>query len=264
MDDFVSGAIAGIMVDVSLFPLDTIKTRLQSPHGFVKSGGFRGIYQGLGPVAIGSGPGAAFFFVTYEKAKKAIAERAPDTNKSVVHMLAASVGEFIACLVRVPTEVIKQRMQTAVASSAGLSRVISEVRASPKGMGGFYAGFTATLMREIPFSVIQFPIYEASKKHFETEGESSFGAAICGACSGAFAAFVTTPMDVVKTRLMLGADINGVPYNGMLSTIQRVCAEPAGRKGLLAGATPRTIWIGIGGGVFFGAYTKAKMTFFPT
>ena len=39
----ISGGIAGTTVDVALYPLDTIKTRLQSPQGFLKSGGFNGI-----------------------------------------------------------------------------------------------------------------------------------------------------------------------------------------------------------------------------
>lgn len=39
-----------------LFPLDTIKTRLQSPQGFNKAGGFRGIYAGVPSAAIGSFP----------------------------------------------------------------------------------------------------------------------------------------------------------------------------------------------------------------
>jgi solute carrier family 25 S-adenosylmethionine transporter 26 len=60
------GGIAGFAVDVSLYPLDTLKTRLQSPGGFFSSGGFRGIYKGLGATAIGSAPGAALFFGCYE------------------------------------------------------------------------------------------------------------------------------------------------------------------------------------------------------
>ncbi len=41
-----SGGLAGTTVDVALYPIDTLKTRLQSPQGFIKSGGFRGIYNG--------------------------------------------------------------------------------------------------------------------------------------------------------------------------------------------------------------------------
>lgn len=52
-----SGALAGLAVDLSLFPLDTIKTRLQSEAGFLAAGGFRGVYAGIGSVAIGSAPG---------------------------------------------------------------------------------------------------------------------------------------------------------------------------------------------------------------
>ena len=35
-----------------------------------------------------------------------------------------------------------------------------------------------------------------------------------GSATGAFAAAVTTPLDVVKTRLMLGKDAQGVAYEG--------------------------------------------------
>ena len=43
-------------MDAGLFPLDTLKTRLQSPDGFVKSGGFQGVYSGLGTAVLGSAP----------------------------------------------------------------------------------------------------------------------------------------------------------------------------------------------------------------
>jgi len=53
---FQSGGAAGTAVDIALFPLDTLKTRLQSQAGFWKSGGLRGIYAGVGPAALGSAP----------------------------------------------------------------------------------------------------------------------------------------------------------------------------------------------------------------
>ena len=63
-----AGGIAGISVDAGLFPLDTIKTRLQSPDGFVKAGGFRGVYSGLGTAALGSAPtGRCYTWSNYAK-----------------------------------------------------------------------------------------------------------------------------------------------------------------------------------------------------
>lgn len=47
-------------VDFTLYPLDTIKTRLQSEMGFRASGGFHKIYRGLGPALLGSAPSGKF------------------------------------------------------------------------------------------------------------------------------------------------------------------------------------------------------------
>ena len=93
-----SGGCAGISVEVSLFPLDTLKTRLQSEGGIWKSGGFRNIYAGLAPVAVGSAPNAAIFFVTYDIVKLAARKLhqkgfTVDENDPKVHMVAASFGE---------------------------------------------------------------------------------------------------------------------------------------------------------------------------
>lgn len=68
----VCGATAGLSVDLSLYPIDTIKTRLQSSQGFIKAGGFKNVYRGMSSVAIGSAPGAAIFFTTYYAGKQII------------------------------------------------------------------------------------------------------------------------------------------------------------------------------------------------
>jgi solute carrier family 25 (mitochondrial S-adenosylmethionine transporter), member 26 len=52
-----AGGIAGTSVDLLFYPIDSIKTRLQSHDGFYKAGGFRGIYNGVGSVIVGSAPG---------------------------------------------------------------------------------------------------------------------------------------------------------------------------------------------------------------
>lgn len=51
--------MAGTAVDLLFFPIDTVKTRLQSSQGFIRAGGFSGIYRGIGSVVVGSAPGGA-------------------------------------------------------------------------------------------------------------------------------------------------------------------------------------------------------------
>ncbi|KAG5176536.1 mitochondrial carrier domain-containing protein [Tribonema minus] len=254
----VSGGIAGTSVDVALFPLDTIKTRLQSSQGFIKAGGFKGVYNGLSAAAVGSAPGAAAFFSTYEGLKV----RLGDPSAPSTHMAAASGAEIVACLVRVPTENVKQKMQAGVGTSSSSAVATCRSILSASGARGFYAGYMTTIMREIPFSLIQFPLYERMKAVWGRRRGApvhSYQAAVCGSLSGAFAGALTTPFDVVKTRLMLGADKHGLPYKGMVPTFQRIVADE-GAAALFGGIVPRVMWIGIGGFVFFGAYEASKRT----
>ena len=96
----ISGGVAGTTVDVALYPLDTIKTRLQAPQGFIKAGGFSGVYKGLSAAAAGSAPGAALFFSTYEMSKQILHNRNRGNTgyqlpQPAIHMIAASVGEMV-------------------------------------------------------------------------------------------------------------------------------------------------------------------------
>ncbi len=215
----LSGGAAGMTVDVVLFPLDTLKTRMQSSEGFIKAGGFRGIYKGISAAATGSAPGAALFFCTYEK-MKTVLKSTGQFSAPVVHMGAASMGEIMACLVRVPTEVVKQRMQTGM---HGSMRKTIEHTIKQEGYTGMYTGFGITVMREVPFSLIQFPLYEYLKGTITGKDEpNSASAAMAGCVSGAIAAAATTPLDVLKTRLMLGKDPDGVPYKGAMDAVTKL------------------------------------------
>ncbi|XP_008318573.1 mitochondrial S-adenosylmethionine carrier protein isoform X1 [Cynoglossus semilaevis] len=158
-----AGGCAGMFVDLTLFPLDTIKTRLQSQQGFFKAGGFRGVYAGVPAAAVGSIPNAALFFGTYDFTKSLLGSRGPlaaPHMAPVTHMIAASLGETVACLIRVPTEVIKQRTQ-ALPSSTSYHNLLATLQ--EEGVRGLYRGFGSTVLREIPFSLVQFPLWEYFK-----------------------------------------------------------------------------------------------------
>lgn len=87
--------MAGIVVDIALFPIDTVKTRLQSELGFWRAGGFRGIYKGLAPAAAGSAPTAALFFCAYECGKQLLSSASNTKDSPYVHMAAASAAEVV-------------------------------------------------------------------------------------------------------------------------------------------------------------------------
>ncbi|XP_053407738.1 S-adenosylmethionine mitochondrial carrier protein-like [Mercenaria mercenaria] len=253
----LAGGIAGTSVDVALFPLDTVKTRLQSAQGFWKAGGFHGIYSGLGSAALGSAPTAALFFLTYESVKHFAGS---ETHWSpVVHMCAASSGEVGACLIRVPVEVVKQRAQ---ANRYMSSLQVLKNTVAAEGFSGLYRGYISTVIREIPFSFIQFPVWEYLKKTWSEYQKSEvepWQSSVCGAIAGCTAAGITTPLDVAKTRIML-AEKDSLLSRGSIRYALTVVHKEKGVRGFFSGILPRMMWISIGGAIFLGVYDKVKKT----
>jgi solute carrier family 25 S-adenosylmethionine transporter 26 len=142
-------------------------------------------------------------------------------NDALSHMVAASIAEAAACLVRVPTEVVKAKMQTG--DSMGLMHTFRSVLKEKHGplgdlTGGLYRGYGITLMREIPFAIIQFPSYEKAKiviGEWQQYPATPFQAASCGSISGGTAAAVTTPLDVLKYASDVGVRSGGDPVAKM-------------------------------------------------
>jgi solute carrier family 25 S-adenosylmethionine transporter 26 len=219
----------------------------------------------VGSALVGSAPGAALFFITYDSVKRALSHTAgtedPRTT-ALKHMLAASLGEIAACAVRVPTEVVKQRAQAV--QFAGSKEAFVHILRSYTGVRlvrELYRGGGVTLLREVPFTIVQFPLWEALKARHRTffpsstsSNSNTVGAlpsAVYGSISGAIAAGVTTPLDVLKTRLMLARE-----RIGALEMLRQIIKE-SGAKSLFAGLGPRTAWISIGGAIFLGSYQLA-------
>ncbi|KAJ3628716.1 hypothetical protein Zmor_003898 [Zophobas morio] len=209
-----AGAIAGFVVDASLYPLDTLKTRLQSSQGFINSGGFRQIYKGVSINIMGSAPSAALFFLTYEICKNLLAHEKKESGclssrkEALIHMGAACGGEVVAAFVHVPTELIKQNAQVVLFKRETLTfQARSSEQNIPLIVKTIINRFCATLLREVPFAITQFPLYEYFKSRLPSKlGKplSSLESAACGSLAGAIAAVATNPLDVIKTRIMLG------------------------------------------------------------
>lgn len=188
--------------------------------------------------AVGSMPSSATFFITYESLKRVSA-----LSGAKGHMLASSVGECLSCLIRVPTEVVKQKVQARQATSSW--QCLRSILAK-QGVRGLFVGYWTTVMRDVPFSAIQYPIWEALRTQYNPEG-SGFKSGVCGSCAGAIAGTLTTPIDVVKTRLMTATERVTV-----LETVRVLAAE--GPRSFFNGLSARLGWLTVGGFVYLGTY----------
>ena len=172
------------------------------------------------------------FFAVYEPAKRhLLPTRNVDTVHShtvSAHLAAAALAGLASSLIRVPTEVVKSRMQTGQFASA--SNALWHISMREGVTTGLFAGFGSFLLRDLPFDAIEFSSYEQMKlswtsmfgkggKHGEIKQLES---AAIGSVAGMLTGAVTTPLDVVKTRLMTQGGNAGKKYK--VSSYLRFCS----------------------------------------
>ncbi|XP_008237469.1 PREDICTED: probable S-adenosylmethionine carrier 2, chloroplastic [Prunus mume] len=253
-DGVIAGGAAGVFVEAALYPIDTIKTRLQVAH----AGGkivLKGLYSGLAGNLAGVLPASAIFVGVYEPTKQKLLKALPENLSALAHLTAGAIAGAASSVVRVPTEVVKQRMQTAQFSSApDAVRLIL----AKEGFKGLYAGYGSFLLRDLPFDAVQFCIYEQLRIGFKLAARRDLSdpeVAMIGAFAGAVTGAITTPLDVIKTRLMVQGSEN--QYRGIYDCVRTIMREE-GSPALWKGIGPRVLWIGIGGSIFFGVLERTK------
>ncbi|KAF4604870.1 mitochondrial aspartate-glutamate transporter agc1 [Pleurotus pulmonarius] len=146
-----------------------------------------------------------------------------------------------------PLEIVKIRLQVqGEAAKAegivprGAVHIIRQL-----GIFGLYKGASACLLRDIPFSAIYFPAYWHLKKDVFQEGYNgkklSFVETLASAAiAGMPAAYLTTPADVVKTRLQVEARKGQANYQGLRDAFVRIYREE-GFRALFKGGPARVI-----------------------
>jgi len=244
----------------------------------VKSEGYFGMYRGAA---------VNLTLVTPEKAIKLAAndffrhQLSKDGGKLTVgkEMLAGCGAGMCQVIVTTPMEMLKIQLQDAgrllaqqrvmpnlvpALKMGGTSAVLSRsynanqvIRVSAtqitrellrtKGVSGLYRGLGATLMRDIPFSVVYFPLFahlqQLGRHSTEDPAVPFYWSFLSGLAAGCTAAVVVSPCDVVKTRLQsLKKGANEETYKGVVDCISKIMRKE-GPGAFMKGASCRALVI---------------------
>merc|ERR1719382_702327 len=109
--------------------------------------------------------------------------------------------------------------------------------------------------------MVQMPVFEELKRLHPWRSDDGVGSqslvgAACGGLAGGLAGFVTTPLDVAKTQIMLSPRDAG--RRGVLQTIAALHAQ-GGVKALFRGSGLRTAHVGISCALSFGSFQCAQL-----
>lgn len=113
------------------------------------------------------------------------------------------------------------------------------------GIVGLYKGAAACLLRDVPFSMIYFPSYAHMKRDVFGDGINGkeigiVPLVISGAVAGIPAAYMTTPADVIKTRLQVEARKGDATYTGIMDCFRKVM-KAEGPKAFFKGGPARIV-----------------------
>lgn len=141
-----------------------------------------------------------------------------------------------------------------VGRADNIMQSLKEIAAS-RGIKGFYTGYKSTIARDIVFSAFQMPLFEFIRTNNDWGLSPIVNSSVSGSIAACIAGFVSTPLDVIKTRIMTEKMNISVTSN----MIQRLYKEQ-GVSAFFRGASFRCGILAFGGIVYFGALQKARQT----
>lgn len=240
--------------------------------------GWRALFKGLGPNLIGVVPARAINFWAYGNGKRILSEQFNEGHENaVVHLCAAACAGIITGTATNPIWLVKTRLQLdkSKAEKAGTEAirryrnswdcVVQTVRA--EGIRGLYRGLSASYLG-VSESTLQWVLYEQMKTRLRYREERlvlsgrkpttwdemvRWGGRLFAA-GGAkfFAAVVTYPHEVVRTRLRQAPMENGqIKYTGLVQCFKTIFREE-GMGALYGGLTPHLLRVVPSAAIMFG------------
>ncbi|XP_057672726.1 mitoferrin isoform X1 [Diorhabda carinulata] len=247
----IAGAIAGVMEHCVMYPLDSVKTRMQSLAAtgtegigetllrMVRHEGLLRPVRGMSAMVVGAGPSHALYFSSYEFLKNYFSKHFNSFRyDTLIYGSSGCIATLIHDGFMNPAEVVKQRMQmTNSPYTSALRCAVNTYKT--EGIRAFYRSYTTQLTMNIPFQSIHFVVYEMSQKVInKSKVYNPTAHMVSGALAGGVAAAITTPLDVCKTVLNTQQTPVG---SGMVEAIKTVY-RLKGLSGFFRGVHARVMY----------------------
>ncbi|KAJ5722053.1 hypothetical protein N7488_000088 [Penicillium malachiteum] len=261
---FALGSIAGAFGAFMVYPIDLVKTRMQNQRSnrpgerlynnsidcarkVIRNEGFTGLYSGVIPQLIGVAPEKAIKLTVNDLVRGAFTDKDTQRIKLPHEILAGGAAGGCQVVFTNPLEIVKIRLQVQ-------GEIAKNVEGAPRrsalwivknlGLVGLYKGASACLLRDVPFSAIYFPTYAHLKSDFFGETATNKLGVVqlltAGAIAGMPAAYLTTPCDVIKTRLQVEARKGDTKYTGLRHCASTIWKEE-GLKAFFKGGPARIL-----------------------
>ncbi|XP_021488304.1 mitochondrial glutamate carrier 2 [Meriones unguiculatus] len=291
----INGGVAGLVGVTCVFPIDLAKTRLQNQQGkdvykgmtdclmkTARAEGFLGMYRGAAVNLTLVTPEKAIKLAANDFLRQLLMQDGMQRNLKM-EMLAGCGAGMCQVVVTCPMEMLKIQLQDAgrlaacrqasasatpppqpystgpaSAHSRPSATAIAWELLRTQGLSGLYRGLGATLLRDIPFSIIYFPLFANLNQLgiSELTGKAPFSHSfVAGCAAGSVAAVAVTPLDVLKTRIQtLKRGLGEDTYSGVSDCARKLWTQE-GAAAFMKGAGCRALVMaplfGIAQGIYF-------------
>lgn len=206
-----------------MFPVDTIKTRLQAGHissqprynnvlhaaqSIITNEGVLRLYRGIPATVFAAIPSHALHYATYELCKDYFGGSVHDQqHHPIANGAAGAVATMVHDAIVTPLDVVKQRLQLCNSPYKSVTHCVNTIL-KDEGIRAFYASYPTTVFMNVPFMAVHFGSYESFKLiATQLRGKSDIHdhgvteEILAGGLSGAMAGLLSNPFDVIKTRI---------------------------------------------------------------
>eukprot|EP00986_Skeletonema_menzelii_P012874 scaffold7277_cov80-Skeletonema_menzelii.AAC.4 len=206
--NYLAAFIGSVASTLVMHPVDTIKTRLQVKRDDDDQINFNilSLYEGLSSNILKEGPPSALYLGVYESVKYTLQPLFGIQYSLIIYLAAGAAGEMVGSIVRAPAEAIKSTIQSGIAPS--FFDATGQIFGTAESRTNVIRAWSSSVWRDVPFGAIQIAIFELTKTYILNNPDIDFDSstllteAIIGAFAGGWGAFLTTPFDIITTRII--------------------------------------------------------------